>query len=142
MQGLLAPNEVLTQAELLAKGKIHGPEDTAFDSTGAIYTGTSDGKIVRILPEQTVETFATTGGRPLGLRFDPHGNLIVADAVKGLLAITRDGVVTTLATEAESIPFNLADALDVASDSRVYFSDATSRTLGNDDINEVLEAKP
>lgn len=148
MQGVLAPNEILTQAELLAKGELHGPEDTAFDpagvndADGVIYTGTSDGKIVRILPNQTVETFASTGGRPLGLRFNQHGNLIVADAVKGLLAITRDGVVSTLATEAEGIPFKLADALDVASDGRVYFSDATTRALGNDDIFEVLEAKP
>ncbi len=142
MLGVLAPNEALTRAELLAKGQIHGPEDFDFDSAGVIYTGTSDGKIARIHPDQRVETFALTGGRPLGMRFDPHGNLIVVDVAKGLLSIARDGAITTLATSAEGQPFKLADALDVASDGRIYFSDATSSALGENEIFEILEAKP
>lgn len=142
MDGVLAPNEDLTRAELLAKGKILGPEDFDFDSTGVIYTGTLDGKIVRIDPEQRVETFASTGGRPLGVRFDPRGNLIVVDVAKGLLSIARDGSITTLATSAEGRPFKLADALAVARDGRIFFSDATSYPLGENEIFEILEAKP
>lgn len=141
-EGVLAQNHDLTQAELLAKGKIHGPEDTAFDSAGAVYTGTVDGKIVRLNLDQTLETFAVTGGRPLGLRFDRHGNLIVADAAKGLLSIARDGAITTLTTSAEGVPIKLADALAIASDGRIYFSDATSREWGEDFVYEILEAKP
>jgi len=142
MQGVLAPNEALTHAELLAKGQIHGPEDLDFDSAGVIYTGTLDGKIVRVYPDQRVEIFAVTGGRPLGMRFERHGNLIVVDVAKGLLAIARDGSITTLATSAEGVPFKLADALAIASDGRIYFSDATSHVLGENEIFEILEAKP
>ncbi len=35
--------------------------------------------------------FANTGGRPLGLIFDREGNLIVADAIKGLLSVNKGG---------------------------------------------------
>ncbi|MEK7729675.1 MAG: SMP-30/gluconolactonase/LRE family protein [candidate division KSB1 bacterium] len=142
LHGVLAPNDALTRAELLAQGQVHGPEDFDFDSAGVIYTGTSDGKVVRIYPDQRVETFAVTGGRPLGMRFDPHGNLIVVDVAKGLLSITREGAIATLATSAEGRPFKLADALAIASDGRVFFSDATSYPLGENEIFEILEAKP
>ena len=142
MTGVLAPNEDLLRAEYLAKGQVHGPEDFDFDSAGVIYTGTLDGKIVRIHPEQRVEPFAFTGGRPLGMRFDARGNLIVVDVAKGLLSIARDGTITTLATSAEGQPFKLADALAIAGDGRIYFSDATSYPLGKNEIFEILEAKP
>ena len=35
--GTLIPNTLLNEAELLAKGKINGPEDLAMDSQGRIY---------------------------------------------------------------------------------------------------------
>jgi sugar lactone lactonase YvrE len=142
MLGVLAPNEALARAELLAQGQIHGPEDFDFDAAGVIYTGTRDGKIVRLYPDQRVETYAVTGGRPLGMRFDRNGRLIVADAGKGLLAIARDGSITTLAASAAGAPIRLADALAIASDGRIYFSDATSYPLGENEIFEILEAKP
>ncbi len=142
LQGVLAPNTELAKVAFIAKGQIHGPEDIAIDSSHAIYTGTSEGRIVRIDPEQNVETIAVTGGRPLGLQFDHHGNLIVADAVKGLLSIARDGSITTLTTSAQGAPVKLADALAIASDGRIYFSDASSKDWGEEFIYEILEAKP
>ncbi len=140
--GLLAPNHALTQAGLLAKGQIHGPEDMAIDGTGEIYTGTGDGKIIRIRRDESVETFAETGGRPLGLQFDRHGNLIVADAVKGLLSISRESIITTLTTSAEGVPFKLTDAMDIAGDGRIYFSDASSKWRQSEYLYDLLEAKP
>jgi len=44
-------------------------------------------------------------GAALGLIFDHEGNLIVADANKGLLSIAPNGSITTLSTEAEGTPF-------------------------------------
>ena len=59
-----------------------GPEDVALDAEGRIYTGLDDGRIMRLLADGTKpEVFANTHGRPLGLAFDPGGNLIVADAI-------------------------------------------------------------
>jgi hypothetical protein len=63
-----------------------GPEAVAHGPDGFLYTGLQDGRIVRFRPdgEGSTELGAQTGGRPLGLRFDAHGHLIVADAFRGL----------------------------------------------------------
>jgi hypothetical protein len=47
--------------------------------------------------QKGVETFVQTGGRPLGIKFDAGGNLIVADAFRGLLSVSPEGKVTVLA---------------------------------------------
>ena len=73
------------------------------------------------------EVFANTQGRPLGLGFDPNGNLIVADAIKGLLSIAPDGSVTVLTTTADGLAFGCTNDLDVAADGTIYFTDATSK---------------
>ena len=86
MTGVLAPNELLRSATLIASGKIDGPEDVETDAQGRVYAGTNDGKVLRVVGDG-VEVFADTGGRPLGLDFAPSGALIVADAIKGLLSI-------------------------------------------------------
>lgn len=142
MTGPLAPNEELLKAELLGLGKIDGPEDTAVDVAGRVYGGTQDGKIMRILPGGEVETFAETGGRPLGMMFDAAGNLIVCDAYKGLLSIDEKGALTVLATEAEGVPFMFTDDLDIARDGVIYFTDASSRFTQSEYLYDLLEARP
>ncbi|MFW6124659.1 MAG: SMP-30/gluconolactonase/LRE family protein [Pirellulales bacterium] len=142
MTGALAPNDALLQAELLAVGKIDGPEDVDVDAAGRVYGGTNDGKIVRVLPDGTIETFAETGGRPLGLHFDSEGHLVVADADKGLLRVDPQGNVTTLASEAGGVPFGFADDLDIGRDGVVYFSDASSKFGKDEYLYDLLEARP
>ena len=105
LTGKLAPNERLRLADLLARGEVYGPEDTTVDDDGILYTGTQDGWIVRVKPDGQTEKWLETGGRPLGMVFDRHGNLIVADAWKGLLSIAPDKTVTVLTREAEGLPF-------------------------------------
>ena len=46
--GVLAPNSLLQKAELLALGKINGPEEVAVDSHGRIFGGTQDGMIMGV----------------------------------------------------------------------------------------------
>ena len=75
LTGVLAPNNLLQKSELLAQGKINGPEEVAVDSQGRVYGGTQDGKILRLLPDGKLEVFAETKGRPLGLQFDKNENL-------------------------------------------------------------------
>ncbi|MBU2621655.1 MAG: SMP-30/gluconolactonase/LRE family protein, partial [Proteobacteria bacterium] len=125
LSGILAQNNELAKAALIAKGKINGPEDVVIDSEGRLYGGTQDGKIVRILKDGSIEVFAETGGRPLGLAFDASGNLIVADAYKGLLSIDAARNITVLVTGAEETPFRFTDHLDIASDGKIYFTDAS-----------------
>lgn len=142
LSGIMEPNDTLMKAQLLAKGNLQGPEDTAIDAQGRLYAGLQDGRIVQVLDDDSVETFVDTGGRPLGLDFDAHGNLIVADAFKGLLSIDPQRRITVLAQEAEGVPFAFTDDLDIASDGTIYFSDASSRFTQPDYLLDLLEARP
>ena len=142
LAGPLAPNEALRDAAVLAEGLVKGPEDLAFDADGRVYAATADGKVKRLARDGKAEDFATTGGRPLGIRFDAAGTLIACDAAKGLLSIDPAGRVTVLATEAEGVPFGFIDNLDVASDGAVYFSDASSKFHAPDYRLDLLEARP
>jgi len=131
-QGLKGPyekNEAL--ARLSPMGRVDGaagPESLAVASDGTLYSGYDDGRIVQFTREgRQIRELTRTGGRPLGLRFHPNGDLLVCDAERGLLRVNPMGDITVLATEAEGIPFGLADDLDVDQEGRcVYFSDATS----------------
>ncbi|KUG22315.1 strictosidine synthase precursor [hydrocarbon metagenome] len=142
MTGILAPNNLLQKAEILVKGKVESPEEIAVDEKGRLYFGTPDGKISRLLQDGIIETFATTEGRPLGMKFDKKGNLIVADAYKGLLSVDPQGLVKILATSANGIPFKCTDALDVAQNGTVYFTDASDKFPLKDYLLDMLEARP
>lgn len=141
MTGVLAPNILLQNAELLAKGEVNGPEEVAVDNQGRVYFGTPDGKILRLLPGGFIELFTTTGGRPLGMKFGPDGNFIVADGQKGLLSVDPSGSITNLAHSAEHVPFKCADALDIAKDGKIYFTDASFKYPPKDFMLDLLEAR-
>jgi len=142
MTGALAPNTDLADVEILAAAEIPGPEDVDVDDEGRIYGAAVDGRIVRILADGSTETFADTGGRPLGLHFDAEGNLIVADGMKGLLSIDAEGEITTLLTAVDHIPLGFTDDVTVASDGTIYFSDASTKFGPGDFIYDMLEARP
>lgn len=142
LTGVLAPNNLLEKAELLAMGKISGPEEVALDGRGRIYCGTQDGKILRIEADGRIETFAETGGRPLGLQFDKAGNLIVCDSYKGLLSIDPSRTIKVLAQGAEGLPFKFTDALDISSDGTIYFTDASYKYSQDKYLYDLLESKP
>jgi len=68
-----------------------GPEDVAFDKRGRMYSGLQNGQIIRRKAQSNLsENWVNTGGRPLGLAFNNQGDLIVADAKKGLLSINSN----------------------------------------------------
>lgn len=122
--GVYQQNNLLQDVERFGEGHCLSPEDITTDDEGYIYTGMSDGRIMRFRPDDSsVELYADTGGRPQGLAFDTSGNLIVADTARGLLSVSPDGSVTVLATEAEGKAITLANDLDIASDGTIYFSD-------------------
>lgn len=142
LAGVLAPNNLLHKAELLAIGKINGPEEIAVDSQGRVYGGTEEGKIMRLLSDGKLETFAETKGRPLGIQFDQNKNLIVCDSYKGLLSINPQGKIEVLATSADGVPFKFTDALDISTDGIIYFTDASSKYSQNEYLYDLLESKP
>jgi sugar lactone lactonase YvrE len=160
LEGPLAPNNLLESADLLGVGQFVGPEDVEVRPGGKIYTGTVDGRIVLIdegpqgdyvvqggktthsQGPSEVKTIANTGGRPLGIATAPNGDLIVADAVKGLLSVAADGKITTLSTEADGKAFHFVDDVDVAHDGTIYFSDASDKFGVHDYLYDMLEALP
>jgi sugar lactone lactonase YvrE len=142
LEGPLAPNRLLESAELVAVGQVAGPEDVEVDASGHVYTGTLNGRIVGVDPQGRVTTLATTGGRPAGIATAPNGDLIVADAVKGLLSIGLDGRITTLPTDVAGKPVHFADDLDVASDGKIYFSDASDKFGIDTFLYDMLEGRP
>ena len=110
--------------------EILGAEDFVFDNEGNIYTGSVDGVIYKVNGKTfKAKKFARTLGRPLGLKFDKNGNLIVADADFGLLSVDKGGRVSQLCSEADGFPVRLANFLDIAEDGSVYFTDSSKEPL-------------
>jgi sugar lactone lactonase YvrE len=143
LDGHYAPNTYLADVERLDLPSGPGPEDVAVDALGRIYGGLQDGRIIRMASDGTsVVTFADTEGRPLGLAFDTAGNLVVADAFKGLLKIAPNGAITVLATEAGGVPFRFTDDVDLGPDGTIYFSDASSKYDQHHYKEDLVESRP
>lgn len=143
MTGVFVQNEALAGVEQLIKGIGEGPEDVTKGPDGFFYTGLQDGRIVRFHGEGSdAETFVSTGGRPLGMQFDLEGNLIVADAFKGLLSVSPAGEIRVLTDSVNGKRLLLADDLDIALDGTIWFSDASQRFNLHHWIMDFWETRP
>uniref|UniRef100_A0A6A7G9R0 Gluconolactonase n=1 Tax=Hirondellea gigas TaxID=1518452 RepID=A0A6A7G9R0_9CRUS len=110
-----------------------GPETIVFNADGTMLAPTWDGWIMKISLDGTHEKWAYTGGRPLGGKFDSNGDLIISVSGVGLCQInymTRQ--VTILVSSIDGQLMELVDDLDIASDGKVYFSDATTISTPTD----------
>ncbi|KAM3709951.1 hypothetical protein ACB098_02G214700 [Castanea mollissima] len=141
-------DHMLRVSEFVGVGNLIGPEDVAYDAkSGVIYTGCADGWISRVTvndsaADSVVEKWVNTGGRPLGIAFGHNNELIVADPEKGLLNVTADGVVELLTDEADGQKFKTTDAVDVAHNGIIYFTDASYKYSLSKFIWDFLEGKP
>eukprot|EP00996_Jenningsia_fusiforme_P000282 NODE_1232_length_1625_cov_10.479061_g1097_i0.p1 GENE.NODE_1232_length_1625_cov_10.479061_g1097_i0~~NODE_1232_length_1625_cov_10.479061_g1097_i0.p1 ORF type:complete len:371 (-),score=43.81 NODE_1232_length_1625_cov_10.479061_g1097_i0:474-1586(-) len=154
----LEPNDLLVDAEHYFEGQITGPESFV-GRDGYLYTGLNDGRIIRFKHEDpsSFELFARTGadlpgcgsydfepicGRPLSMKFDSAGSLIVVDAYKGLLSIDQRGNVKPLLTFAEGRSLLVPNALEIAPDGKMYLTDSSSRFTRRDVYLDALEGRP
>ncbi len=127
-----AVNDKLARLNLIDLHGEEGPEHIAFGADGKLYTTVASGNILRMNPDGGAqEVFANTGGRVLGFAFDASGNLVAADAVKGLLSISPDRKIRLLTDRVAGQPIGYADAVVVARSGKVYFSDASTRFSPN-----------
>ena len=123
-----AVNNKLAGLKMISLGAEEGPEHIVVAKDGKLYTTVASGNILRMNPDgSALEVFANSGGRVLGFDFDVAGNLIAADAVKGLLSISPDKKITVLADKVGADPIRFADAVVVAANGKMYVSDASTR---------------
>ena len=125
--GAHAPNTRLAGLTLITLGAESGPEHVVVHGD-KLYAAVASGRVLRMNPDGSAqEVFAHTGGRVLGFDFDAAGQLIAADAIKGLLAIGVDGQSRLLTDQIEGEPIRYADAVVVARNGKIFFSDASQR---------------
>ncbi|XP_013873697.1 adipocyte plasma membrane-associated protein isoform X3 [Austrofundulus limnaeus] len=160
LEGPLAVNTRLQRGRRLFTGKLHGPESFTADDEGNVYTGTVDGKLWRIGPDDSLTFITHTGqnlpecgsstdyepvcGRPHGIRLDHRGQLIVADSYFGLYSVDpQTGEKTLLVGSSEGadgVPFAFLNGLEISSQTGViYFTDSSSRWGRRHVRLEVLE---
>jgi sugar lactone lactonase YvrE len=126
--GVHAVNTRLAGLRRIELGGHEGPEHVAIGPDGLLYAAVADGRVLRMKPDGSERVvFAKTGGRVLGFDFDAAGRMIAADAMRGLLAIDREGAVRVLLDEIDGEPLRYADGVVVARDGRIYLTDASRR---------------
>jgi len=105
-----------------------GPEDVVLDAEGRVYAGLEDGRILRYGPDgEGPEVLVDTGGRPLGLEIDADGSLVICDGDRGLLRLSADGALSTLAAGFEGEPFLVTNNAAISRDGTIYFSVSSTR---------------
>ncbi len=121
-------NNRLAGLKMISLNGEEGPEHIVLAKDGKLYTTVASGNILRMNPDGSAqEVFANTGGRVLGFDFDASGNLVAADAIKGLLSISPERKVTLLTDKVGNEPIVYADAVIIASNGKIYVSDASTR---------------
>lgn len=126
--GPFAENRELAGLRRIELNGRSGPEHLAFGPDGRLYTGVLNGEILSMNADGgDVRVFARTDGRVLGLNFDALGRLWAADAMRGLLCVERDGVIAPVVESFDGEPVLLANAVIVATNGLVYFTDSSRR---------------
>ena len=132
--GAHAVNTQLANLQIIDLHGEVGPEHIAFGPDGKLYTTVASGNILQMNADGSEQkVFANTGGRVLGFDFDAAGNMIAADAVKGLIAIAPDAKITVLTDQVGGDAIRYADAVVVArTTGKMYLSDASTRFAPKD----------
>ena len=126
--GAFASNGALARTDILVS-ELPGAEALLADERGRLTTGLLDGRIVRFNPAKLrYKLLGNTGGRPLGIKRNAEGKLIIADASKGLLQYDEsDESFRTLATSYQGKPLGMIDDVDILPNGIVLFTDASTR---------------
>ncbi|MFZ6711441.1 SMP-30/gluconolactonase/LRE family protein [Undibacterium sp. TC9W] len=123
-----ARNEKLAALNTIDIGEETGPEHIAMGPDGKLYAAVTSGAMLRMQPDGSQrEVWVNTEGRVLGFMFDAAGNMIAADAFRGILSISPDKQITVLTDKIGDSPILYADAVVVAKSGKIYFTDASQR---------------
>ncbi|MCO5162247.1 MAG: SMP-30/gluconolactonase/LRE family protein [Mesorhizobium sp.] len=132
--------------------RLFNPEDVIIDEEGRVYTGTSNGLIMRFFGHNygDREVYARTGGQVRGLAWGPDGGLYALVTGVGLVIVDRDRTVRRLADETNRTPFRLRDDsrltalsnLTVGTDGKVYISESSYRYDSHNWTSDAIEGRP
>ena len=147
-----AVNNKLGNIELIGLGQVESPEDVILDADDHLYCGTRHGDIMKFYaPDyQRMEVYAHIGGQPLGMAFNAEGDLYVCVGGMGLYRVKRSDHLVEKVTDKTNRSWNtvnddsrlrLADDLDIATDGRIFFSEATIRYEMSEWPIDSLEAR-
>ncbi len=126
--GKYAKNTLLANLTSIDISPYSGPEDIVVNAAGELFISVHEHKILKVYPEEKrYEVFAENLGRPLGLAFNPEGELIVADAYLGLLKLDQQGKAKILLNSVGGELLKYTNNLDIADNGIIYFSDASSK---------------
>ncbi|KAH9487896.1 hypothetical protein Btru_067353 [Bulinus truncatus] len=154
LDGTLKVNNHLQTVQKLFEGQVIGPESFAAGPDGSLYTGSADGKIWQI-KNSNLKLVARTGidhpdcgqfymepicGRPKGMKLNNEGYLIVADSYKGILKVKLDtGDIEVLIDQFNGSRFLFLNALDLASNGTIFFTDSSTKWERRNYRYEVIE---
>lgn len=134
LEGHVAANEILkTASQRLPEEDLPGHAETVvFGADGRLYALLEGDVWSAAADGSDLQLYAHTGGRPLGGKFDAHGNLVYADAVHGLLMVEASSRKVVKLTDRVSSDSPLepssaiqyANDLDITASGLIYFSDA------------------
>ena len=127
LTGIYEPNTKLANTTLIPLPS-PGPESIVLHPEGHFLTGLANGDIIQFNAdgkEQSV--IANTGGRPLGMKISPSGELIIADQIKGLLKLDSTNQISVLVDQYKGERLKFVDDLDISKEGIIYFSNATQR---------------
>ncbi|XP_076442476.1 adipocyte plasma membrane-associated protein-like [Babylonia areolata] len=159
LEGALAPNNFLTKIRSHARSAISGPESMVVVNR-YIYTGLKDGWVVEIQPSGQVRKILRMSirscgqpgagedscGRPLGVRADAQGYLVVADAYNGIFRVhPRTGQFRQLVDgrnlKVNGRPVRFINDLAVAKDGTIYFTSSSTKWRPSQILNIKFEGE-
>lgn len=127
LTGVYQPNEKLANTTLI-KMPSAGPESIVRHPEGHFFTGLANGDIVKFNATGEEQSLViNTGGRPLGMKIAPNGELIIADQLKGLLKLDSTQQLHVLVDQYKGEKLKFIDDLDITQDGIIYFTNATQR---------------
>ncbi|CEF60794.1 Six-bladed beta-propeller, TolB-like domain and Strictosidine synthase, conserved region domain-containing protein [Strongyloides ratti] len=158
LTGILEENNLLSGGDWLLKGQLLGPESIVIDDD-IIYTGTLDGKIVKIRngiieDEIKINKLAKNCngenvyecGRPLGIRKLNKDELITVDPVNGVYIVNFNKKTLKLVFDINKKINNkkatLLDDLTIYNEKEIFVTDASTKYGYNDFHKVIFEHQP
>ena len=118
------------------------PEDIVVDGDGALWTGVTDGRIIRIGPDGAVTVAGRVSGRPLGMAVARDGRLLICTSPGGLVAMDRGrGRTEVLVAAVNGRPLNFCSNVAELPDGTIYFTESTAKFTYDYFKGAILEAR-